>query len=450
LLISVNSAFLIKSSSIILIEKVLLPILLIEVPQWYTLVLSKIKYLSWNESLYLIVKLLYWLLYLFISKGVSNDLVLTINVTFTSTQGDQIKGRFKQESEADITLKSLGLSVDKDHTPNFAMISGNNGVKYDGATGEQTQNQGDGTNGVYEYTDDLGTSYYFRGAVQNNYVEFGGTLWRIVRINGNGTIRIALNQSIGTSAFNENYNDNAYVGYMYGTPGSSAYAETHSNTNNSTIKTYLDTWYQANLLQYEDKIADAIYCNDRTIAKFTYIDFDEGEKTFSGNGVGTEVTAYAGYKRTFIDHTPSLVCTNSNDKFTVCSSLGNGVLSHPIGLLTLDEYNMAGSGTLDLISGNVYFYTNDVDAFYLYDANSDEYWSMTPVHNYIDEAYIGTILSSDGSYPFYNTRLFSNDEVRPVVSLKSSSITGGNGTSTDPFVVGGTNDTEICLNGNGC
>ena len=166
-------------------------------------------------------------------KGVFNGTVI-----FTSTQGDQIKGRFKQESESEITLKSLGLTVDTEHTPNFATISGNNGLKLNMLTNEETPNQGDGTNGIYEYTDDLGTTYYFRGAVQNNYVEFGGVDWRIVRINGDGTIRIALNQSIGKRAFNENYNDNAYVGYMYGTAGSSTYADTHTNTNNSTIKTY--------------------------------------------------------------------------------------------------------------------------------------------------------------------------------------------------------------------
>ena len=34
--------------------------------------------------------------------------------------------------------------------------------------------------------DDYGTSYYFRGAVTNNYVEFANKCWRIVRISGDG------------------------------------------------------------------------------------------------------------------------------------------------------------------------------------------------------------------------------------------------------------------------
>ena len=365
-------------------------------------------------------------------KGVFNG-----TVTFTSTQGDQIKGRFKQESEAEITLKSLGLTVDTAHTPNFGMISGNNGVKWDNATNQEIPNQGDGTNGIYKAQDDLGTTYYFRGAVTNNYVTFGGFTWRIVRINGDGTIRIALNQSIGQSAYNTNANNNAYVGYMYGDVGSSTYAETHANTNDSTIKTYLDTWYESNLHQYEDKIADAIYCNDRTVAKFTF-NQNGTEKTFSGTGVGTEETAYAGYKRMFIDHTPSLVCPNNNDKFTVSNTLGNGALSYPIGLLTLDEYQMAGAGANDYSSYDGYYWNDSTDAFYLYD-NEHWYWSMTPAQMYASgDARVGG-LGSAGDV-VYNDVIFTDGAVRPAVSLKSSSITSGSGTSDNPFIVGETNN----------
>ena len=87
--------------------------------------------------------------------------------------------------------------------------------------------------GIYQTQDDYGTTYYFRGAVENNYVKFADYYWRIVRINGDGSIRMiydgttahangesSSDRQIGTSAFNQNYDDNAYVGYMYGTPGS--------------------------------------------------------------------------------------------------------------------------------------------------------------------------------------------------------------------------------------
>lgn len=73
---------------------------------------------------------------------------------------------------------------------------------------------------------------------------------------------------IGMSAFNSKDDDNAYVEYMYGKVGVSTYAETHANTNNSTIKTYIDTWYENNIkgTTNEQYIADIIFCNDRSFA----------------------------------------------------------------------------------------------------------------------------------------------------------------------------------------
>ena len=138
--------------------------------------------------------------------------------------------------------------------------------------------------------DDNGTSYYFRGAVKNNYVEFANKCWRIVRVGGDDSVKLILhndntkkvanpcdaaNNSTSaafarysgttyTSAFNSSHNDNAYVGFKYGTAGASDYATTHANTNNSTILTNLETWYNNNLKTYADAIADTVWCNDKT------------------------------------------------------------------------------------------------------------------------------------------------------------------------------------------
>ena len=371
-------------------------------------------------------------------KGIFNG-----TVTFTSTQGQELKGRFVNKSESQITLESLGLTVDTENAPNFTTISGNNGIKADVNSGDTLlENQGDGTNGLYSAEDDLGTSYYFRGAVTNNYVRFGNVLWRIVRINGDGSIRITLNQSIGTSAYNANYNDNAYVGYMYGEPGSSTYAETHANSNDSIIKTVLDTWYEDNLLQYQDKIADAIYCNDRSVTNANVMG-----QTFSGTGVGTEETSYTAITRNFINGAPSLICPNNNDKFTKSSTLGNGALTYPIGLLSIDEYIMAGAGNVDLTNMYVYYFKDSSDAFYLYD-NNNYYWSMTPFWCASGDALVDHV--NFGGDVESNSVNDTSGAVRPSVSLKSSSITGGSGTSVDPYVVGGTNDSTICLNAQGC
>ena len=79
--------------------------------------------------------------------------------------------------------------------------------------------------GLFMAEDDEGHSYYYRGAVKNNYVSFAGFMWRIIRRNGNGSIRMIYAgkktndtgeaTTIGNSAFNEKYLDPAYVGYKY-------------------------------------------------------------------------------------------------------------------------------------------------------------------------------------------------------------------------------------------
>ena len=137
--------------------------------------------------------------------------------------------------------------------------------------------------------DDYGTSYYFRGAITNNYVKFANKCWRIVRVGGDGSIKLILHNdnTTGTanpcdpannstsaafarysgetykSAFNEKYDDNAYVGFMYGTPGSNTYAATHANTNKSTILTNLETWYNNSLKTYDSLIDNNVWCNDK-------------------------------------------------------------------------------------------------------------------------------------------------------------------------------------------
>ena len=132
--------------------------------------------------------------------------------------------------------------------------------------------------------DDYGTSYYFRGAVKNNYVQFANKCWRIVRIVGDGSVKLVLHNdntskvanpcssvnnstsaafaqysgSTYTTAFNSSVSDNAYVGFKYGTVGADKYAATHANTNKSDILKNLEKWYTNNLASYADKLADTI------------------------------------------------------------------------------------------------------------------------------------------------------------------------------------------------
>ena len=288
--------------------------------------------------------------------------------------------------------------------------------------------------------DDYGTSYYFRGAVKNNYVQFANKCWRIVRVNGDGSIKLVLHNdntssssspcaasnnsttaafarysgSSYTSTFNDNYNDNAYIGFMYGATGASDYASTHANTNKSTILTNLETWYTNNLASYADKLADTIWCNDKSTVS-------------GGLGYGTNETDYAAYNRLASTKQPTLKCPNDNNggklsKFTVDDTTnGNGNLTYKIGLLTADEIAFSGSIA----------YTYNRSTYLQENTGTTWWWSLSP--NYFSGASARVWYVSSGGLDNYGVVDYNG--LRPAISLISSTSVTGNGTSDNPYVV---------------
>ncbi len=286
------------------------------------------------------------------------------------------------------------------------------------------------TGSIYATLDNEGVSYYYAGSVDNNWLEFAGYYWRIIRINGDGTIRIIYNgpttnqtgetTQIGVSAFNENYDDNAYVGYMYGTPNSNTYEETHANINDSTIKKVLDKWYQNSLQVYADKIDfNAGFCNDREIL------YKSGSGEFSNLGYKKENSSYISAHKVTTNsefrtkQSPNLKC-NANNLFTsITAQKGNKNLTYPIGLITLDEALFAGGFAGTISSG-----------FWLYTSNA--YWTMSPSFYKGDHSFNFAIYS-DGNVN--NSYIHGEIGVRPVINLKSNLILNGDGSKNNPFTI---------------
>ena len=290
--------------------------------------------------------------------------------------------------------------------------------------------------------DDYGTSYYFRGAVTNNYVEFANKCWRIVRVGGDGSVKLILHNDNPTgaanpcdaannsasaafarysgetykSAFNANYNDNAYVGFKYGTVGAGDYALTHANTNKSTILTNLEAWYNDNLSTYEKVIDDTVWCNDKTNVTDTSYD----PLRLSPNGLGY------GANKTYYGATQRLVNTSGSAGGTGPSLKCNGELSKinsKVGLITADELALAG-----------YAYAKNNTTTYLQENATDTYWwSLSPNAFVGGRADVWDVCGSDGIFGDY----FVNDTygVRPSISLKSTTNVTGNGTSDSPFII---------------
>ena len=291
--------------------------------------------------------------------------------------------------------------------------------------------------------DDYGTSYYYRGNVLDNYVTFAKKTWRIVRINGDGSVRLVLddwakysNGNEISSAFNSNRNDNAYVGYMYGTPGSTTYNATHKNINDSTIKTVVDKWYEDSIkTNYANYLADTLFCNDKTLASNGI----GGVETQLG--YGTNDTHYSSferltyYYRTEITLKPTFKCAEnaSNDysRFTVNVTIlpnryiTNGNLKYPIGLLTSDEVVYAGA-----------YFLKANNSYYLYNSSisSTWWWLASPYTSAASSAHEWIVNGIDGSLGV--TEVSNSFKLRPSINLKASVlVSGGNGTKGNPYTV---------------
>ena len=271
--------------------------------------------------------------------------------------------------------------------------------------------------------DDFGEVYYFAGNPTDNWFYFGGYYWRIVRINGDGTIRLIYNGTstnqtgdstmINTSqAFNDSRDNNMYVGYMYQS------GQPHGLTTNSSIKTTLDSWYLSNLADEAEYLdGNAGFCGDRT--------------PYSGSGTGTNNTNYGAYNRLYTNKAPTFKCTDKdNDLYTTPgSSEGNGALKvtpgdndstpTPIGLITADEVAYAGG-----------VYNQSNRSYYLY--NNAYYWTMSPYRFSSSYARVFVVYNNGGLDDWHVSNTYG---VRPVINLKSAIAITGSGTTSDPFKI---------------
>ena len=346
--------------------------------------------------------------------------------------------------------------------------------------------------------------YYYKGNVQNNNVLFAGFCWKIVRTTETGGVKIVYNgvqkdgscnntgtdSQIGTSAFNNDYNSPAYVGYMhntvypssdkvmssqsnivfgksfdyangtytltgtktvatwssgyntinnnhytcmttgttcssiyyvYFTSSSTAYYITLTNgksvndalnemlyaddvnTKDSTIKAYIDEWYEHNLANSENKLEDTVFCNDRSTTSLG-----------GWNPNGGDATSYINFKN-YSTSNKSLVCANETDRFSVNNTKAQ--LKYPIGLLSVPELSLTGYGSSHYFNSGQYVWLGSPSNF--------DYYYPYAREVYASGFYIGLVVGSNG--------------VRPSVSLKPKTyFSSGDGSFTKPFVIGDT------------
>ncbi|MGN1372067.1 MAG: hypothetical protein ACI4XM_07340 [Candidatus Coprovivens sp.] len=237
--------------------------------------------------------------------------------------------------------------------------------------------------GLLSTIDNKGTTYYFRGNVDNNYVKIGELLFRVVRINGDSTVRLVLDGVINdTFAYNTNSLDD------------SSKVNSLVLFGNSSVRTNLENWLKSSLGTYSKYIVDGDFCSDTLF-------------TLNVNNISYS----SAYERVFYDESPDLYCS------------GN-VYRGKVGLLSVDEVVFAGA------SGNrpntsYYLYNKNIPGNYLttnsYFINADNSIAMM---NVMSNGAIGEgILIATPSY------------IRPVINISVDANIKGNGTKNNPYII---------------
>ena len=271
--------------------------------------------------------------------------------------------------------------------------------------------------------------------------------WRVIRTSEDGSIRLLYSGTspetqtgfIGTSAINnEQVVNPLYLGYMYGTSGS--LENNRTNENSSNIKTYIDTWYQSNLVNYTKYLSKtAVYCNDRTLSV-----------SYPNYVIGNWLNFAATDRLEKTDKMPSYNCAATEDKFTVDNSTGNGKLTYPVALMTADEVAYAGGVQYTESKYPYYWVYSNINNKSI--TNSNIWWTMTPN--------CGSATVSTGGGSMYGVatmgylgnpgRIYSS-AIRPVISINGDNIyKTGDGSAENPYIIEAVpvNTYEVNLNVN--
>ena len=251
--------------------------------------------------------------------------------------------------------------------------------------------------------------------------------WRIIRTNHDGSIRLlyvgtspdTTTGNIGKSAFNTSIDGPKYVGYKYGEDTS--LDTIRNNTTDSTIKTFIDSWYQTNLTNYTKYLStSAVYCNDRSLGT---------GQTYSTSSKFNFASYYRmDYDTKGAKANPSYNCTDIRDAFSVDNT--SAKLNYPISLMTADEIVFAGGvAYTKMNTPYAWFQSNSVGT-----EVSTYWWSLSPTHwsgsGSVVWDWVTADLGLSGDY-VDNAYL-----VRPAISLKSCIKYGsGNGSASNPYTI---------------
>ena len=285
--------------------------------------------------------------------------------------------------------------------------------------------------------DDYGDSYYYRGNVVDNFVNYAGMCWRIVRIQGDGSIKLILASELSCSDTNvttssglikdSDTNDGYLTSYGYENATLGFPMNDYINSSGTTYnaRTELNAWLQTKIISDNDKalLKNDDWCiGDRTTAydSSTHeLKTETISQLLKSATTAEAIFRYSAGKRISHDKTPTLKCDGSKEK-------DGEVDTNKVGMLTVDEAIFAG-GDVRSSNSNFYIYKNGIGLGFHVQLLSLYFAGFG------DGDYIYTI-DHNGEINFNTTN--TTMYIRPVISLVSGTeISDGDGTVNNAYVV---------------
>lgn len=280
--------------------------------------------------------------------------------------------------------------------------------------------------------DQYGTSYYFRGGVKDNYVLFNNMCWRVVRIEGDGSVKLTLAGEVseGATTCSEVTTTSALINnnrpVVYGfkntlAPDGTTLSRYDYLNYQGGLKTVLDTWFNnkfktidesgnLNLIEVGAKVKDDIWCLG---ADYDYKYDKTTGNLLDGAAINT-MTTYEWYYKSGVRYSTNstdLTCGDEEEEFT-----------SPVGALSSDEVALAGVGNISNQS------------YYLYENASSNNFVLSIFNGGIMDRPLS--ISSAGAFNGAGVTGGYTRKARPAITLiPNIQITSGDGTINNPYII---------------
>jgi len=299
-------------------------------------------------------------------------------------------------------------------------------------------------------SDDYGTSYYYRGGVENsNNVSFLGMCWKIIRIAGDGSVKLVLHDKSGDCI--NDYESDWNLGEAY-------YASDYPNSNflkpkdeykiESMAKKLYDFQNTLNdkisTLYPESNISDILKSGGWCVGDEAYSRSSASPYTYTPLMDYTASTDryYDSYIRLMGDnkdgYQPTLKCNGQIiENFENVEYGGETIINNVpmyVGTITADEFVFSGGITKDPYNNDMSFYIFYVGYWSIVNGGV-EFLTLSPSTNSNVFKVLSTASSPNGNYYYLSSTGISGN-VRPVINLKSGvKIQSGDGSTSNPYVI---------------